>query len=188
VRTKGEISTLPGSSRNDGRREKCTDQLGQIVVGEMAIIKNEWDGYRDNPEFNPDALEYIPSGAPPTLRYVLHRNQREKLKRLLETAVRRFGHDFYCRRNWPKFDGYVLLINELLPNKAGREEERIDKKRKRTQIILLGSSKETISRAKAAIDFHIDKSNADFYSAERVDTVMNLLKLKEDGDDEESED
>jgi hypothetical protein len=55
--------------------------------------------------------EPIPKNAPSTIYYLFKANQRNKLKWLAATVHDKYAKDFYCRNNWPKFDGFLVHIN-----------------------------------------------------------------------------
>ena len=64
--------------------------------------------------------EVVPDNAPPSIQYLLNAIKRAKLQRLAGSFKEKFANDFFCRQNWPKFDGVMVNINEVKPNRIPR--------------------------------------------------------------------
>lgn len=101
--------------------------------------------------------EYIPKNAPPSLSYLFNANQRDKLKRLAKTVKDKYAQDFWCRSNWPKFDGFLVHVNEVKANRTGNEYSNPAlKKRIKTQVCVLGATHEALERFDQAFNPQID--------------------------------
>ncbi|MEL7338862.1 MAG: hypothetical protein AAGM67_00145 [Bacteroidota bacterium] len=97
--------------------------------------------------------EVIPLRAPKNIHSVLNANAKEKVGRLAASIHSKHSVDFFCRRDWPKFDGFYVNINEIVANKSGTNENDMSKKKRQiTQISVLASTSSAIERFESAFD------------------------------------
>jgi hypothetical protein len=152
----------------------------QMVVGYMQL-HNMRNGNGGNNE------EIVPKNAPASIHALLNANQRSKIQRLASSFHSKYAVDFYCRQNWPKFDGFMVHINEVKPNSTGTgfSDESL-KKRETTQICVLGASQEALDRFQAAMNPQIDEASYSYFVTNNVAEFCE--KLREGENDEEAED
>jgi hypothetical protein len=125
--------------------------------------------------------EPIPKNAPPTIQYLFKANQRDKLKQLAVTVHDKYAQDFYCRINWPKFDGFLVHINEVRGNKTGNEYANPAlKKCAKTQVCVLSASQDALDRFQKAFNPKIDTNVYTFYKT--TDPVAFAEKVHEKED------
>lgn len=138
-----------------------------MVVGTLTFAK--WKPDQDG--------EIIPDTAPKSLTSLLKANQREKVKRLASTVHEKHAMDFFCRKDWPKYDGYYVNINEVTANKSGTQKADTGlKKRSITQVSVLASSEDALKRFKNAFrPENIDASAYDYQGTHIVKEFTDRL-------------
>ena len=119
--------------------------------------------------------EQVPSQAPRSIHALLNSNQRLKVERLATSLHSKHSNDFFCRRSWPKLDGFYVHINEVKANKSGTETKNVAaKKRDVTQISVLATSNSSLQRFKAA--FRPKDDEFDYHETTSVDEFCKRLK------------
>jgi hypothetical protein len=108
--------------------------------------------------------ETIPLNAPESIDRVLGKNGKAKLSRLAATFYEKFSQDFFCRHNWPKFDGIFITMNDIAPNPSGNESSQTkkQKKREKTHVNLLAASERAIRRFKEIFDPDVDEDQYNY--------------------------
>jgi hypothetical protein len=155
----------------DGWRSGTDEQKrnAMMFVGYMQL--DQMDNQADN---QGEVDEVVPKNAPPSVHYLLNANQRAKMERFASTFHEKFAVDFFCRRNWPKYDGILININEVKPNKSGtgyRDESL--KKRAKTQISVLAASAGALKRFRGALRPNVDEDAFEYF-----ETAHKLLRYQ----------
>lgn len=163
-------------------------QVGaQQILGFMTIkgmLRNRPTTAVTGPERDKSG-RIVPEKAPKSIHALLNAGQKDKLSRLADRVKRLFSIDFFCRSEWPQFDGIFVTLNELKNNEGGTGYQDVSlKKRDVTQINVLAASDEALQRFHKAFDPTSIDDTALYEYFETTDSKKYVNRFKNVGEDE----
>jgi hypothetical protein len=158
-------------------------QMGaQQILGYMTL-KGMLHSRQTGPERDVSG-RIIPEKAPKNIHALLNANQKEKLLRLVERIKNLFSVDFFCRSEWPQFDGIFVNMNQFKNNQGGTGfKDPSLKKRDVTQINVLGASEEALQRFQEAFQPNIDDTQYEYFQTTDPKKFINRFKNAEETGD-----
>lgn len=173
-RTTPQISTASKSRATARKSVPRTAAVGREAPVATVVLPTEAVAPPEAPVATVVTEAVAHPNAPRSVHAVLNANAKGKIERLAASIYSKHSVDFLCQKEWPKFDGFYVNINEITPNKTGTNEKDLAKKKRAiTQISVLAGTEDAINRFEAAFDVPGDY---DYMATTDVSDFVKRLK------------